>query len=291
MEVEGTTAASTTTAEEERKENDASVQKTETNTNEAMTPVQEVIHFEPDEQMDPFRHWAMKKPDLYSGFLYVAFRCNDEDASFYRANFKAADSTVFMDDNSSDDLVKIFARVLHPLLFRKDYFNEPKEEKDGIMVSSSRPSSEYVLPSSRQQEQQQLALRSLYALSSGRLMSSEEQKEVSGASLASHESIKRKAIECAKDLAKELLLSRKKKTKDRDSMTAKTTMKKTKDRDKEQDWRSILSPIAENLQKEPRMPDLSRFCEQKGHELPEPEAPLPYILGFLLFGAAWVVSN
>ena len=43
--------------------------------------VQEVQHFEPDEQMDPFRHWSMKKPKLYTGFLYVAYRFSDEQVS------------------------------------------------------------------------------------------------------------------------------------------------------------------------------------------------------------------
>jgi hypothetical protein len=43
--------------------------------------IQEVSHFEPDEQMDPFRHWAIKKPELYTGLVYVAYRFSDDEVS------------------------------------------------------------------------------------------------------------------------------------------------------------------------------------------------------------------
>jgi hypothetical protein len=257
------------------------IPNTETKSNHSMKHVQEVTHFEPDEQMDPFRHWATKKPDVYSGFLYVAFRCNDEEASFYRANFKAANSTVFMDDNSSDDLVKIFARVLHPLLFRKDFFAEQNKRSSGV-------ESHYVIPSFQRQEQQQLALRSLYALSSGQLMSTEEQLEISDASLASHDSIKRKAIECAKDLAKELLLSKKKMK--QDAMNAAVVeIKKKKEKRNREEWCKLLSPIDENRQKLPPARKAVQMPNER--EDSELQTQIPYMLGFLLLGATWVISN
>ena len=57
------------------------VPKPELSLDISIREVQEVQHFEPDEQMDPFRHWAIKKPKLYTGFVYVAYRFSDEEVS------------------------------------------------------------------------------------------------------------------------------------------------------------------------------------------------------------------
>jgi hypothetical protein len=48
---------------------------------EYIRAIQEVPHFEPDEQMDPFRHWAIKKPEIYTGFMYVAYRFSNHEVS------------------------------------------------------------------------------------------------------------------------------------------------------------------------------------------------------------------
>jgi hypothetical protein len=179
--------------------------------------IQEVSHFEPDEQMDPFRHWAMKKPQLYTGFLYVAYRMNDDEATFYKTNFKALNSTVFMDDSSSDELVKIFARILHPLMFRRNFL--------GVNAKHSRPGATdcavatgngcdkenihttYVIPPAKTQRDQYLAMRCLYTLSSGRVLTRQEQKEIEQ---FSHIDLERKAHACARFLARELICTYKK---------------------------------------------------------------------------------
>lgn len=245
------------------------------------TFVQEVIHFEPDEQMDPFRHWAMKKPDLYSGFIYAAFRCNDEEASFYKTNFKAANSTVFLDDDSSDDLIKIFARVLHPLLFRKDFAKH--HDRDATSCSPKM----YDLPPHGDHERQDLALRSLYALSSGRVMSPNEQQQISCGSLESHSKIKQKAVECAKNLAKELLISKRMK---RHNTAACTPMNRTGTSRKR---RVLLSPIIENQEKssDENHDHISQCRDALPGDLEMTETQVPYILGILLLGAAWMISQ
>jgi hypothetical protein len=245
-------------------------------------PVQEVSHFEPDEQMDPFRHWAMKKPDVYSGFLYVAFRFNNEEASFYRANFKAANSTVVLDDNSSDDLVKIFARVLHPLLFRKSIVkNEGKDLPKQYSMSKNSLSSPCNL------HNQQLALTSLYALSSGRVMTPKEIAEIAGGSILCHDSIKQKAIECAKGLAKKLLQSNRKK----DCVAIPTNFQLQL---KSQKRQAVLSPIIEDQPRESfviRHLDVDQPKTQNNHACNLPEAQVSYLLGILLFAAVWIISN
>ncbi|KAG7349644.1 hypothetical protein IV203_012241 [Nitzschia inconspicua] len=250
-------------------------------------PVQEVIHFEPDEQMDPFRHWAMKKPDLYSGFVYVAFRCNNEDASFYKANFKAANSTVFIDDDSSDDLIKIFARVLHPLLFRKDFINHNDGRLSGTETQGSCLDKSLTIP--RDHERQQLALKSLFALSSGRIMSPEEHDEISNEGLYSCKTIKQKAIECAKDLAKELLMSTT--TCQNGAKASNASMPKKKSKKTS----VILSPIIENQPHRsieyPGTDCEFDCCDLLPRSLEKAETQVAFMLGFLLVGAAWVMSN
>jgi len=165
--------------------------------------VQEVQHFEPDEQMDPFRHWALKKPKLYTGFLYVAYRFSDEEATFYKSNFKAVDSSVFIDDNSSDELVKIFARILHPLLFRRDFSCSVKER-----TSSMKESSNYIIPPAiiDQQDRQYLAMRCMYALSSGCVLTREEQEKILGDNIANCDRDEG-GIDSTKFLAKELMVA------------------------------------------------------------------------------------
>ena len=141
--------------------------------------VQEVPHFQPDEQMDPFRHWAIEKPSLYTGFLYVAYRSSKSEATFYKSNFRAFDSSVFMDDNSTDEMVKIFARILHPLMFQR-------KGGDGGETSPSRIEDPDDAPPEscngchRRQDRQHLAMRCLYALSSGRVLTRAEQEEEFG---------------------------------------------------------------------------------------------------------------
>lgn len=157
--------------------------------------VQEVPHFQPDEQMDPFRYWAIQKPSLYTGLIYVAYRSTKDQATFYKSSFQAYDSTVFMDDESSDEMVKIFARILHPLLFQQKGNKTPKPNR-GETSSSSPPQSPpprlsdpvhrkttSYLPDSLlcdhydRKDRQHLAMRCMYALSSGRILTRQEQEE------------------------------------------------------------------------------------------------------------------
>lgn len=178
-----------------------------------VTEIQEVSHFEPDEQMDPFRHWAMKKPQLYTGFIYVAYRMNDEEATFYKTNFKALNSTVFMDDASSDELVKIFARILHPLMFRRDFGDvNAKQHKSrpgdstsvattGYGYDKENIGTTYVIPPAKTQREQYLAMRCLYALSSGRVLTRQQQKEIEQFRQID---LERKAHACARFLTREL---------------------------------------------------------------------------------------
>jgi hypothetical protein len=147
--------------------------------------------------MDPFRHWSIKKPDLYTGLIYVAYRSSENDATFYKSNFKAFGTSVFMDDNSTDEMVKIFARVLHPLLFqqRRDTGDgspqpttggaEPQIPPPPSIATPDKsthhhhPSSHDACPSEhyRRQDRQHLAMRCLYAMSSGRILTRSEQEE------------------------------------------------------------------------------------------------------------------
>lgn len=285
------------------KENDRSNPMNHESVGTTTKLIQEVIHAEPDEQMDPFRHWAMKKPDLYSGFLYVAFRCNDEEASFYKANFQATQSTVLMDDNSCDDLVKIFARVLHPLLFRKDFWeasgsNRQRHPPTSSSNAKTSKAANHIPTPLCCEDRQQLALRSLYALSSGKVMSPKEQEEMTNGSLSSHKSMKRKAIDCAKDLAKELLLS-KRHFHSACSTINGSTINHISGTDRQSrsqlTKRSVLlSPIFES---EPRdhddeIPVLEIPFDDKGLRSEEYEGQIPpYMLGFLLIGAAWMIAN
>jgi hypothetical protein len=180
-----------------------------------LTEIQEVPHFEPDEQMDPFRHWAMKKPQLYTGFIYVAYRTNDEEATFYKTNFKALNSTMFMDDVSSDELVKILARILHPLMFRRDFWGDnakkSKSQQGATTACAAIPGygsgkenigTTYVIPSAKIQRDQNLATRCLYALSSGRVLTREQQKKIEQFSRIN---LERKAYACARFLTRELV--------------------------------------------------------------------------------------
>jgi hypothetical protein len=240
-----------------------------------MRSVQEVSHFEPDEQMDPFRHWAIKKPDLYNGFIYVAFRYNNEEASFYRANFKATNSTVVLDDNSSDDLVKIFARVLHPLLFHKNFV-----KNEGNDLPSEHSSPEGSIPTQHHQRHQQLALTSLYALSSGRVMTLEELAEVAGGSLLCHKTMKQKAIECAKSLAKKLLHSKRK--------NQRFFIPQQREPRRGQ---GVLSPVVEDQAGDSVVMDITQAKTLHNLSSTLPDAQVPYLLGILLFAAAWIISN
>jgi hypothetical protein len=179
---------------------------------DSVIEIQEVTHFEPDEQMDPFRHWAVKKPQLYTGFIYVSYRVKDDEATFYKANFKALNSTVFMDDSSSDELVKIFARILHPLMFRKNFMGgNVKYSRPRTTASATKKSdfdkaniltSMYVIPCAKIQRDQYLAVRCLYALSSGRFLTREQRKEIGE---GDHVNLERKARACAKFLSRELM--------------------------------------------------------------------------------------
>ncbi|MGK3746992.1 MAG: hypothetical protein ACI90V_013855 [Bacillariaceae sp.] len=107
-----------------------------------------------------------------------------------------------MDDNSSDEMVKIFARILHPLLFRRDFSSSMKE---GTSSSVKQSSSNYVIPStiSDQQDRQYLAMRCMYALSSGRVLTRKEQEEILGGCTDDSD-------RDAKILAKELMVAYKK---------------------------------------------------------------------------------
>jgi len=146
--------------------------------------------------MDPFRHWSIKKPDLYTGLIYVAYRSSETEATFYKSNFKAFDTSVFMDDNSTDEMVKIFARVLHPLLFQQRRDNgagSPRPTTGGAEpqtpppclatpdknIRHHHPSTQDSCPSEHyhRQDRQHLAMRCLYALSSGRILTRSEQEE------------------------------------------------------------------------------------------------------------------
>lgn len=183
--------------------------------------IQEVSHFEPDEQMDPFRHWAMKKPQLYTGFIYVSYRMKEDEAAFYKTNFKALNSTVFMDDSSSDELVKIFARILHPLLFRKDFLDTNAEHHRHGSITTARYDCEkenfptaYVVPPPKTQRDQFLAMRCLYALCAGRVLSRQQQKEIEE---GHHSYLERKAYACARFLARELIRTHKKSSTARES--------------------------------------------------------------------------
>ena len=161
--------------------------------------VQEVPHFQPDEQMDPFRHWAIQKPDLYTGLIYVAYRSSEEQATFYKSCFKVYDSTVFMDDDSTDEMVKIFARILHPLLFQQQKRTDKNSASSVAPTNkgeeSSSPPPPRLLDPLRnkshlrdpklsdhyqRQDRQGLAMRCMYALSSGRVLTRAEQEETFG---------------------------------------------------------------------------------------------------------------
>jgi hypothetical protein len=245
-------------------------------------PLQEVSHFEPDEQMDPFRHWAKMKPDIYSGFLYVAFRYDNEEASFYKANFKAANSTVVMDDNSSDDLVKIFARVLHPLLFRKNFVYD-----EGTDLPLEQSMSKHSRPTMCNHQHQQLALTSLFALSSGRVMTPAELAEITGGSLLCQRTIKQKAIQCAKSMAKNLLQSKRK----NERVSIPTNYRQHR---KSLKRHKVLSPIQEDHARDTvatRIFDNNQPKARRNLSSNLPEAQVPYMFGILLFAAAWIFSN
>ncbi len=166
--------------------------------------IQEVPHFQPDEQMDPFRHWAIHKPSLYTGLIYVAYRSSQDQATFYKSGFKAYDSTVFMDNDSSDELVKIFARILHPLLFQESRRDKNSASKSKAGEPSPPSSSSPSPPPPRlldpifhhdkkddrhaadtrlddhyydRKDRQHLAMRCMYALTSGRVLTRAEQEE------------------------------------------------------------------------------------------------------------------
>lgn len=106
--------------------------------------VQEVTALQPDEQLDPFRFWAMKDPALNTGMIYVSYRHTQDEATFYKSTFQMEQK---MDEDSADELVKVFARVFHPLLFYGDHGKREGNHK------------------------RSLAMRCLYALSSGSFLS------------------------------------------------------------------------------------------------------------------------
>ena len=74
---------------------------------ENIRAIQEVLHFEPDEQMDPFRHWAIKKPELYTGFMYVAYRFSDDEVSVSNLVILASTISALIVYNSSFSFSKI----------------------------------------------------------------------------------------------------------------------------------------------------------------------------------------
>lgn len=182
--------------------------------------VQEVPHFQPDEQMDPFRHWAIKKPKLYTGFIYVAYRFSEDEATFYKSNFKAVDSDVFMDNNSTDEMVKIFARILHPLLFRRDFSSNLAEGQQQHSNDRETHQPLFLCGDQRhQQDRQHLAMRCMYALSSGCVLTQKEQEEKFGErKIAKHGDVT--AGLATKKLAKELMLAYKKACHSKDTTKA-----------------------------------------------------------------------
>ena len=256
-------------------------------------PVQEVIHFEPDEQMDPFRFWAIKKPHLYSGLIYVAFRNSSDEASFYKVNFKTLNSTVYMDDTSKDDLVKIFARILYPLLFHKNFQQQPNATSSNnnsntlSQIDDDDDISKYNIPPapSKLHSRQEFALRCLYALSSGRIMSQEEQNDISpdqNNTNNSQKKLKEKAIHCAKSLAKELLPTK---------TTAKGQKKKSTMSNPERNDKSppTQSATHAHIDMDSTFPVLKE--EYAVDENDNPENNISIILGFLLLSAVLIISN
>jgi hypothetical protein len=258
-------------------------------------PVQEVIHFEPDEQMDPFRYWAIKKPHLYSGFIYAAFRQSNDEASFYKASFKTLNSTVYMDDTSKDDLVKIFARILYPLLFHKNFQEQHATSNINKTVSQIDDDiSTYNIPPgppSGLHGRQEFALRCLFALSSGRIMSEEEQNDISTDQnkTNSQKKLKEKAIYCAKSIAKELLPTK----------TTAAQKSKPTESNPERDRRSSPAYSGTQLQENARSHinmDSTPFpsLKEKGavdDKDDDSENNIPIILGFLLLSAVLIISN
>ena len=258
--------------------------------NECITtkPVQEVIHFEPDEQMDPFRFWAIKKPHLYSGLIYVAFRNTSDEASFYKANFKTLNSTVYIDDTSKDDLVKIFARIFYPLLFHKNFQQQPNATSSSNNNNTLDDVSNYNIPpaSSKLHSRHEFALRCLYALSSGRIMSQEEQNDIStdqNNTNNSQRKLKEKAIHCAKSLAKELLPTK------RSGTTHKNKSTKSNPERDDKSSPTQSATHASHIEMDSMVPMLKE--KYAVDENDNPENSLSIILGFLLLSAVLIISN
>ena len=114
-----------------------------------------------------------------------------------------------MDDNSSDEMVKIFARILYPLLFRRDFSSSTKE---GMPSSAKQSSGSYVIPPaiSDLQNRQYLAMRCMYALSSGCVLTRKEQEEILGSSMDDNLERVEGKDSSTKILAKELMVAYKK---------------------------------------------------------------------------------
>jgi hypothetical protein len=129
---------------------------------ETIHEIQEVTAYTPDEQLDPFRFWALHEPPIHSAMVYVCYRSTEGEATFYNSFFNLSDNQVRnqqrqkanIDNDSAEELVKIFARIFHPLLFRSF--------RQRCNMTESR---------GQQHHDRILALRCLHALASGRVTS------------------------------------------------------------------------------------------------------------------------
>jgi hypothetical protein len=158
-----------------------------------------------------------------------------------------------MDDNSSDEMVKIFARILHPLLFRRDFSSSMKE---GTSLSAKQSSGSYIIPPaiSNLQNRQYLAMRCMYALSSGCVLTRKEQEEILGGSTDDNSDRDEGMDGSAKILAKELMVAYKKSCcVSPESTTSSSSLDNTKE----------TSPLPANLQ--PQM-ELSTHSKREAIE-------------------------
>jgi hypothetical protein len=126
----------------------------------------EDIKYNPDAHLDPVRHWIVEGAQDNTGIVYSIFKNAEGGATTYLVKYSLCMAVPMLDAQSRENVVKMFARVFHPLLF-----NEERLDKEaGLPNMDESSQQEFTELAFREKS---LALPCLHALSTGEVFKPE----------------------------------------------------------------------------------------------------------------------
>ena len=147
-------------------------------------------HWQPSKIVDSLRIWR-DKATIGKGLIAFAYKTGDDEGPIYNLSFNLQNG---INEECRETCVKLFARILHPLLFKGDISDKEAGLPDPYQ-------SEMPMFMGLAFKDESLAYLCLYALSTGKVMSRADIERIGNGNNPAHQSLCRAVF-----VAKELLM-------------------------------------------------------------------------------------